>query len=76
MQIFTHLTVDLLVLTPANDHLLDRDQLVHGVDTTNNLLSRIVRRMPSAQRYLNDIPSLLLLFLLMTGQQCHQSHKE
>ena len=55
MQVIAHLVVHILINVPADDDLLDRYLLTDGVDTADNLEGRIIWRMPTAQRYLDDI---------------------
>ena len=75
MQVLAHLPVNLLVQAPSDDDLLDRNHAAHRVEATDNLLRRILRRRPSAQRHLDDIPRLRSGFPLAGrhGQQAkHQ----
>jgi len=76
MQVFAHLTVDVFVVAPANDDFLNGDELTHGIETADNLLSRIVWRMPVAQRDLDYKTCLTLRLLMMSAAREREEGNE
>jgi hypothetical protein len=78
MQVFTYLTVDIFVVAPTNDDFLNGDELTHGIETADNLLSRIVWRMPVTQRNLDHktLLTLSLLLLMLAGHEREKGYEK
>ena len=74
MQVFPHLPINLFIQTPADDNLLHGNNPAHGIQPADNLFRAVIRRVPAAQGYLDNVGGFLNRFALAgcQGQQAHQ----
>ena len=75
VQVFADLPVDVLVDAPADDDLFHGNQAAHGIDAADDLLRRVIRLVPAAQRHLDDKRGLRL-FLLLASCEGHQAKEK
>ena len=76
LPVFPHLPINLLIQAPADDDLLHGNNPAHGVQPADNLFRGVIRCMPAAQGYLDNVGGFLCRFTLAgcQGQQAHQEN--